>query len=92
MKFIKKLWAKVRLKDRELEKQIATLDNKPWVKVIEVHMQDPTDPRSGYFELDWNDAFVQSLYDAGYSGKDGPEVVEQWFNDLCRGVVADEQL
>jgi len=92
MKFIKKLWAKVRLKDQDLEKRIATLDNEPWVKVIEVHMEDPKDPRTGYFELDWNEPFVQSLYDAGYSGKDGPEVVEQWFNDLCRGVVADEQL
>jgi hypothetical protein len=92
MKFIKKLWARVSLKDQALEKKLATIDNEPWVKVLEVHMENPNDPKTGYFELDWNEAFEQSLYDAGYSGRSGPEVVEQWFNDLCRGVVADDQL
>lgn len=90
MKFLKRLAAKVRLKDDKLEKELANIDNEPWVKVIEVHMEDPRDPSSGYFELDWNDKFVQSLYDAGYSGRNAEDVVDQWFNDLCRGVVNDE--
>jgi|TARA_B110000977_G_scaffold20291_1_gene24362 hypothetical protein len=90
MKFIKKQFAKLRLKDQKLEKELATIDNTPWVKVINVSMKDPKDPSTGFFELDWNDAFVQSLHDAGYSGREGSEVVDQWFNDLCRGVISDE--
>ena len=90
MKFIKKQFAKLRLKDQKLEKELANIDDEPWVKVINVSMTDPKDPSNGFFELDWNDQFVQSLYDAGYSGRNGEEVVDQWFNDLCRGVISDE--
>jgi hypothetical protein len=84
------MFAKARLKDNSLEKQLASINKEPWVKVLEVKMQDPNDPRTGYFELDWNDSFVASLSEAGYSGRNDDEVVEQWFNDLCRGVVSNE--
>ena len=90
MKFFKKAVAKLKLKDAKLEKELATIDDQPWVKVVQVHMTDPRDPSTGYFELDWNEKFVQSLYDAGYSGRNAEDVVDQWFNDLCRGVLADE--
>jgi hypothetical protein len=90
VKFIRRMFAKARLKDNALEKQLASINKEPWVKVLEVKMQDPNDPRTGYFELDWNDSFVASLSEAGYSGRNDDEVVEQWFNDLCRGVVSNE--
>jgi len=61
----------------------------PWVDVVRVTMQDKNDPSTGYFELDWNSAFVMQLSEAGYSGRTEDEIVEQWFNDLCRGIVAD---
>lgn len=63
--------------------------SEPWVDVVSVKMQDEKDPSSGYFELDWNDAFVRQLVESGYSGRTDEEIVEQWFNDLCRGVVSD---
>lgn len=90
MKLFKKAIAKIRLKDDKLEKELANIDNEPWVKVVQVHMENPKDPSSGYFELDWNEKFVDSLYEAGYSGRNAEDVVDQWFNDLCRGVIADE--
>jgi hypothetical protein len=90
MKFLKKLFARVRLKDNALEKELATINEKPWVKVINVHMADPRDPSTGFFELDWNDKFVEMLYNSGYSGRNPEDVVDQWFNDLCRGIITDE--
>ena len=90
MKFFKKQIAKFRFKDQKLEKELANIDKQPWVKVINVSMTDPKDPSTGFFELEWNDEFVQSLHDAGYSGRNSEEVVDQWFNDLCRGVISNE--
>tara|TARA_B100000900_G_scaffold375632_1_gene357882 strand:+ start:2394 stop:2678 length:285 start_codon:yes stop_codon:yes gene_type:complete len=90
MKFMKKAMAKMRLKDDKLEKELATINEKPWVKVINVTMADPKDPSTGFFELDWNEKFVDSLIEAGYSGRTAEETVDMWFNDLCRGVVNDD--
>ena len=90
MKIIKRAMAKIRLKDEKLEKELATINEEPWVKVINVTMADPKDPSTGFFELDWNEKFVDSLIEAGYSGRTAEETVDMWFNDLCRGVISDE--
>ena len=67
------------------EKDAATKEGKPWVKVINMEV-DSNNPSDGYFELDWNDHFVTMLVNAGYNGKDADEIVDQWFNDLCNGI------
>ena len=90
MKIIKKAMAKMRLKDEKLEKELATINEEPWVKVISVTMADPKDPSTGFFELDWNEKFVDSLIESGYSGRTAEETVDMWFNDLCRGVISNE--
>ena len=63
----------------------------PWVKVIEVHF-DKENPGRGYFELDWNDDFVGLLGEAGYAGQNPEQVVDLWFNDLCRSIVLEQEL
>jgi hypothetical protein len=60
----------------------------PWVTVVEVHF-DKDDPTRGYFELDWNADFVGLLGEAGYAGENDEEIVDLWFNDLCRSVASD---
>ena len=60
------------------------------IKVIKIGFQDD-DPTKGYFELDWNDLFVQQLRDAGYSGQTPEDVVNLWFNDLCRSVAFEQE-
>jgi hypothetical protein len=62
----------------------------PWVTVVEVHF-DKTDPTRGYFELDWNDDFVGLLGEAGYAGSTPEEIVNLWFNDLCRSVAMEAE-
>ena len=79
---LKNIFAKSKTETKETAKG-------PWVTVVEVHF-DKDNPTKGYFELDWNDKFVDSLYESGYSGRNAEEVVDQWFNDLCRGVISDE--
>ena len=63
----------------------------PWVKVIEVHF-DKDNPGRGYFELDWNEDFVGLLGEAGYSGQNSEQIVDLWFNDLCRSIVIEQEM
>ncbi len=37
----------------------------PMVKVLQVNV-NPENPRNGFFELDWNDEFVNMLKQNGY--------------------------
>jgi hypothetical protein len=62
----------------------------PWVTVVKVHF-DPKDPTRGYFELDWNDDFVGLLGEAGYAGATSEEIVDLWFNDLCRSIIIEQE-
>ena len=61
----------------------------PMVKVIKLHVQ-PENPRNGFFELDWNDEFVNMLRQSGYQGESQEEVVDRWFQTLCR-TIGNEQ-
>ena len=61
----------------------------PWVKVIEVHF-DKDNPQRGYFELDWNKEFVNMLQQNGYKGETEEQIVDGWFQALCR-TVGNEQ-
>jgi len=58
-------------------------------EVIEVKL-DKDNPSNGYFELDWNNAFVIMLRDSGYEGSDDEVVVNSWFNDLCKTIVRED--
>jgi hypothetical protein len=69
-------------------KELATEQNEPWVSVISVEL-DPSNIGSGAFELDWNDKFVANLVRAGYKGKTDQQIVDQWFQDICRNVVLE---
>jgi len=72
-------------------KEEATLNKKPWVGVLDTHI-NLENPRNGFFELDWNDYFIDQLRVAGYKGETDEELVDHWFKDLCRNVLAEEGL
>ena len=55
----------------------------PMVKVIQVNV-NPENPKNGFFELDWNDEFVNMLKQNGYTGESQEEIVDRWFQSLCR--------
>lgn len=69
-------------------KELATERGEPWVAILSVDL-DPDNISNGAFELDWNDHFVTKLVRAGYQGKDDSQIVEQWFQTICRNVVME---
>jgi len=71
------------------EKEAATKAGKPWVAVLETHL-NKENIRNGFFELDWNNAFIEDLLDAGYKGETNEEIVEGWFKDITRNVLNEQ--
>jgi len=69
-------------------KEQATKEGKPWIEVLSIDI-DPNDPGQGAFELDWNDKFVANLLRAGYQGKTDQDIVDNWFQAVCRNVVLE---
>ena len=61
----------------------------PMVKVLNLNV-NPENPRNGFFELDWNDEFVNMLKQSGYQGASEEEIVDRWFQTLCR-TIGNEQ-
>ena len=76
--------------DSEYQQQRATIKQEPWVDVKNVDV-NTDDPKQGFMELDWNDEFVKMLMDSGYNGKSDEDIVNKWFNDVCRTVLLQEQ-
>jgi hypothetical protein len=66
-------------------KEAATAKKEPWVAVLDTHV-NKDNIRNGFFELDWNEYFVLQLKEAGYKGDTEEAVVDQWFQELCKGV------
>lgn len=69
---------------KELEPEV--IREEPTVKVVDLTIPNKDNPSQGYFELDWNTEFVDQLISSGYKGKTDEEIVESWFNDLCRSI------
>ena len=70
-------------------KKKTSKNNEPWVKVLNMNVNQDN-PRNGFFELDWNDAFVENLKVHGYQGNSQEEIVDRWFQTLCN-TIGNEQ-
>jgi len=68
------------------EKELATQRGEPWVSIVKFDV-DPANLTQGAFELDWNDIFVARLIKAGYQGRTDSDIVDQWFETVCRHVL-----
>jgi hypothetical protein len=74
-------------------KERATELKEPYIAVLDTKV-NPENPRNGFFELDWNEYFIVQLRQAGY-GLDGDpeeEIVDRWFRDIVRNMLAEEGL
>ena len=71
------------------EKEEATKNGQPWVGVLDTKV-NPENIRNGFFELDWNNEFIEQLLDAGYKGESNEEIVDAWFRTIAMQVL-DEQ-
>ena len=70
-------------------KELATERKESWVGVLDTKI-NKENVRTGFFELDWNEYFIVDLKLAGYTGDTDEEVVDKWFQDLCRNIGAEE--
>ena len=77
------------LKGTDKEKALANVSNEPWVKVLNVDVNEEN-VSQGFFELDWNEQFVEMLIENGYTGTSPEETVNSWFTDVCRGIIREE--
>lgn len=73
------------------EKALATEKGEPWVGVLDTQV-NPDNIKNGFFELDWNNEFIEQLIDAGYQGEEPEQIVDQWFRTIAMQVLDDEGL
>lgn len=69
-------------------KEKATELQEPWVSVLSTHV-NKENIRNGFFELDWNEYFIIQLKEQGYDGATEEEIVDKWFQDLCKNVASE---
>ena len=58
---------------KKKSKKVAKKSEEPIVKVLNLNV-NPENPRNGFFELDWNDEFVNMLQQSGYQGQTEEEI------------------
>jgi hypothetical protein len=73
---------------KKSDKDLATERGDPYVTILSMDV-DPENIHQGAFELDWNEKFVANLIRAGYVGKTDADIVDQWFQNVCRHVVME---
>ena len=88
-KFLKQLFSSSSSDSGVTTKEKATARNEPYVNVVKVNI-DKDKPSDGYFELEWNQVFIRQLMDAGYSGDNEEEIIDQWFTALSSSVASSE--
>ena len=76
---------------QQYEHKKADLNKEPYVAVIGIDFDDKN-PSKGYFELDFNEYFVEYLANNGYDGIEPEEIVNEWFSDLCKNIVLEDMV
>ena len=71
------------------EKEEATAKGEAWVAVLDTQV-NPENIRNGFFEIDWNNQFIEELLDAGYSGETNEQIVDQWFRTVVSQMLEEE--
>jgi hypothetical protein len=73
------------------EKEQATAKGEPWVAVLDTKINQEN-IRNGFFELDWNNEFIEKLLDAGYKGETNEQIVDGWFRTIAQNILQEEGL
>ena len=73
----------------ESEKEAATKAGEAWVAVLDTQV-NKANIRNGFFELDWNNQFIEELLDAGYSGESNEQIVDAWFKTIVSQMLEEE--
>ena len=91
---------KAALEEKEMQqlkkrdpKEYATRRKEPWISVLDVKFNEQN-VRNGFFEMDWNQYFIEELIRAGYGLEADPEeeIVDRWFRDIVYNMLSEEGL
>lgn len=74
----------------EYDRSVADIKAEPWVNIVKMELNEKN-ATAGYVELDWNDHFIRMLSDSGYVGRSDEDIVNKWFNDVCKTVLIQEK-
>lgn len=69
----------------EYDRKRADLLNEPYMAMPKISW-DPKDQSKTYFELDYNEHFVNWLELNGYNGTE-EQIINKWLNDVCNSVL-----
>ena len=86
---VEKTQEDIRREALEAEKALATEKGEPWVAVLDTQV-NPDNIRNGFFELDWNNEFIEQLIDAGYKGETPEQIVDAWFRTIVIQMLEEE--
>tara|TARA_B110000240_G_scaffold84890_1_gene96598 strand:- start:727 stop:1125 length:399 start_codon:yes stop_codon:yes gene_type:complete len=86
---IEKTSEEVRREALAFEKEEATLKGEAWIGVLDTQV-NPADIKNGFFELDWNNEFIEQLIDAGYIGESQEQIVDVWFRTVANAVLEED--
>ena len=76
-----------RISEQQYERKVSDIKEEPWVAMPRISW-DPVDSSKTFFEIDYNDHFVEHLRANGYQGSE-THIIDTWINDVCSSV-ADE--
>lgn len=79
-----------KISENDYEMGVATAEERPWIKVVNDGFEADGDHPSFRMEFQWNIFFIEYLTINGYSGASEEEIVEKWFQELCRATVAEQ--
>ena len=77
------------VKTTKSPKEIATENKEPYIEVLTLDI-DAQNPVQGAFELEWNDYFVKELRAKGFQGATDEDVIDVWFQQICRNIAINE--
>ena len=86
---VEKTAEEVRREALAKEKEEATKAGKAWVAVLDTQV-NKDNIRNGFFELDWNNQFIEELLDAGYKGETNEQIVDAWFKTIVSQMLDEE--
>jgi len=87
-----------RIKEEEMKllkkkdpKAYYTKKKEAWVNVLDMKI-NKDNIRNGFFELDWNEYFIEELMKNGYGFENDPEeeIVDRWFKEIVYNMLQDE--
>lgn len=80
---------KLKLLEQTDPKAAASAKGEAYIAVIDTQV-NADNIRNGFFELDWNNEFIEQLIDAGYSGETNEQIVDAWFRTIVSQMLEEE--